>query len=122
MMLRRTCRALMVSLLPLGALAALPVQAATPAPPAAAPAIKASFDCAAAKSKMRLLICSDANVAALDVRTAQLLRRAQARAVDSDGVNADQDVWVHERDACTTIGCLTRAYTRRIAQLRRWTD
>jgi uncharacterized protein len=71
---------------------------------------------------MRLLICSDANVAALDVRTAQLLRRAQARAVDSDGVNADQDVWVHERDACTTIGCLTRAYTRRIAQLRRWTD
>ena len=115
-MLRRLFQAL-----PLLLLFVLPVNAAD-APANAAPIARPSFDCAAAKSKINLLICSDANLAALDAREADMLRRARAKAVQPDAVNAEQDVWVHDRDACSTVACLTRAYARRIQELRAWTD
>lgn len=116
-MLRQTVFALLLSL---GALA--PSFAADPAKPAnKGPVIEASFDCATAKSRINRLICSDAALAALDVREAQMLRRAKAKAVTPDAVDAEQDVWLSQRNACSTVSCLSRAYRTRIQQLRAWT-
>lgn len=101
------------------AFAADPVKPAGKAPP---PAIQASFDCATAKSKINLLICSDANVAALDVREAAMLRRAKAKAVTPDAVDVEQAVWLSRRNACGSVACLSGAYQRRLRELRAWTD
>ena len=95
------------------------------APPAQAPVkppVKPSFDCAAAKSKWKLLICGNDDLAALDMQEDTLLRRARAKAVAPDAVNAEQDLWISERDACTSVGCLTVAYRRRIRELHNWTN
>lgn len=83
---------------------------------------KPSFDCATAKSRINLLICSDAGVAALDLRAAAMLRRAKAKAVTPDAVDAEQDVWLSQRNACASVACLSRAYQGRIQRLRAWTD
>lgn len=83
---------------------------------------KPSFDCAAAKSKWKLLICGNDDLAALDMQEDTLLRRARAKAVAPDAVNAEQDLWISERDACTSVGCLTVAYRRRIRELHNWTN
>jgi uncharacterized protein len=88
----------------------------------ARPAVKPSFDCATAKSKWKLLICGDDALAALDLQEDALLRRARAKAVTPDPVNAEQDLWISERDACTSAGCLTVAYRRRIRELHNWTN
>jgi uncharacterized protein len=93
-----------------------------PAPAQGPPPIKASFDCATAKGRVNLLICSDADLAALDVQEAQMLRRAQLRAAQPAAVNADQDVWLGERAGCTTVACLARAYRRRLHELQAWTN
>lgn len=107
----------------LAALLVPPALAADTAPNPIKPnPIKPSFDCATAKSKINLLICSDANLAALDAREADMLRRARIKAVQPDGVNAEQDVWMQDRNACATVACLTRAYQRRIQELRAWVD
>ena len=84
--------------------------------------IKPSFDCATAKSKAKLLICGDADLAALDVQEDQLLRRARSKAVQPDAVNAEQDLWIGQRDACSSNACLSRAYRQRIQQLHAWAN
>ena len=84
--------------------------------------VRPSFDCATAKSKWKLLVCSDDALAALDLQEDTLLRRARAKAVTPDAVNAEQDLWISERDACASAGCLTVAYRRRIRELHNWTN
>jgi uncharacterized protein len=93
-----------------------------PAPQTAPPVIKASFDCATAKGRINLLICGDADLAALDVQEAQMLRRAQIRAAQPEAVNVEQDVWLGQRNACTSVACLSRAYRRRLHELQAWTN
>ena len=90
-------------------------------PPMTAP-VKPSFDCATAKTKWKLLVCGDDALAMLDMQEDTLLRRARAKAVTPDAVNAEQDVWLGERDACSSAGCLTAAYRRRIRELHNWTN
>jgi uncharacterized protein len=92
------------------------------AEPITKPAAKPSFDCANVKAKAKVLICTDETLAALDVQEDTLLRRARAKAVTPDAVNAEQDLWISERDACTSAGCLTVAYRRRIRELHNWTN
>jgi uncharacterized protein len=128
-MLRQTACALLLSA-GLSAVLSVPASyaadAAKPAQPApanpAAHVPKPSFDCATAKSKINLLICSDVDLAALDLREATMLKRAKAKAVTPDAVDAEQDVWLSERNGCGSVACLSRAYNRRIQQLRAWTD
>jgi uncharacterized protein len=84
--------------------------------------VKPSFDCTAVKSNWKLLVCGDDALAALDLQEDTLLRRARTKAVTPDAVNAEQDLWVSERDACTSAGCLTAAYRRRIRELHNWTN
>ena len=86
------------------------------------PVAKPSFDCANIKARAKVLICADEALAALDVQEDALLRRARAKAVTPDAVNAEQDLWLSERDACTSAGCLTVTYRRRIRELHNWTN
>lgn len=90
--------------------------------PMAMPVPKPSFDCTTARSKVKLIICSDVDLANLDVQEEALLRRARARAVNADAVNADHDVWLGDLATCTTAPCIARAYRRRIQELRQWTN
>lgn len=90
--------------------------AADPAPP------RPSFDCATAKSKVKLLICGSDDLARLDVAEEALLRRARAKATTPDAVNEEQSLWLSRRDACTSTACLVRAYHQRIEDLHAWTN
>jgi uncharacterized protein len=101
---------------------ALPAAAQNPPPRPNTAAVKPSFDCTAAKSKVKLLICNNDDLAALDVAEDQLLHRARAKAVTPDAVNADQDVWLAQRDACSNAACLSRAYRQRIHDLHAWAN
>jgi uncharacterized protein len=105
-------------------LSVVPSHAAEPAPVAAnkANAVKPSFDCTTAKSKVRLLICGNDDLAALDMQEDQLLRRARAKAVQPDAVNSEQDLWISQRDACASAACLSRVYRQRIQDLHAWTN
>ena len=101
------------------ALARAPMPGAPPAPP---PITKPSFDCSKVKAKALLIVCGDDALARLDLQEDALLRRAVARAEQRDAVNAEQDVWLSERNACGSAACLARAYRNRIADLHRWTN
>ena len=90
--------------------------------PAFADAPKPSFDCATARSKVKLLICGSDELAKLDVAEEALLRRARAKATTPDAVNEEQSLWLSGRDACTSAACLVRAYHQRIADLHAWTN
>jgi uncharacterized protein len=92
------------------------------AEPVTKPMAKPSFDCANVKAKAKVLICADEALAALDVQEDALLHRARAKAVTPDAVNAEQDLWLSERDACASAGCLTVAYRRRIRELHNWVN
>ncbi|MES2253493.1 MAG: hypothetical protein V4559_00480 [Pseudomonadota bacterium] len=100
----------------LGIALAAPAFAADPAPP------KPSFDCATAKSKVKLLICGSDDLARLDIAEEALLRRARAKATAPDAVNEEQSLWLSRRDACTSAACLVRAYQQRIEDLHAWTN
>ena len=102
----------------LGLALAAPAFAADPAPTKPKP----SFDCATAKSKVKLLICGSDDLAKLDVAEEALLRRARAKATTPDAVNEEQSLWLSQRDACTSAACLIRAYHQRIADLHAWTN
>jgi uncharacterized protein len=98
---------------------------AQPAPPPAAsapPITKPSFDCGKTKSRALLIVCGDDALARLDLQEDALLNRARGRAEQRDAVNAEQDVWLSERNGCGSAACLARAYRNRIADLHRWTN
>ena len=98
---------------------AQPAPQAQPAPP---PITKPSFDCSKVKAKALLIVCGDDALAKLDLQEDALLRRAVSRAEQRDAVNAEQDVWLSERNGCGSAACLARAYRNRIADLHRWTN
>ena len=47
---------------------------------------------------------------------------ARAKAAQPEAVNADEDVWLGERNACASVACISRAYRRRLYDLRAWTN
>ena len=107
---------------PILGILALALAAPAFAAPADVPKPKPSFDCAAAKSKVKLMICGSDDLARLDVAEEALLRRARAKATIPDAVNEEQSLWLSRRDACTSAACLIRAYQERIADLHAWTN
>ena len=44
-----------------------------------------------------------------------------ARIAQPQAVNADQDVWLAQRNACASAACLTRSYRQHIQDLQAWT-
>jgi uncharacterized protein len=111
----------MFRMLAVAGLLLLPLAAAAQAPaPEDKPPFKTSFDCAKTKSNLLQMVCNDRNLAALDLQTAALLKRARAKATTPDAVNEEQDLWLSQRASCRSASCLSRAYRDRIAQLHAW--
>ena len=82
--------------------------------------IRASFDCAKAGSDAERLICADRELAALDVRMADLYEMGLNSVADSNEFTGEQKVWLSRRDACTDKQCLVVSYDDRIKDLQRW--
>lgn len=76
-----------------------------------------SFDCAAATTTVEQFICSDAELASLDVELLQIYRRVAAASADKDGLKKSQRIWMKQRNACDTVECVGEAYRNRIAAL-----
>jgi uncharacterized protein YecT (DUF1311 family) len=102
--------------------AAGPVEAPTAA--AAAPVeagpITASFDCAKASSAQEKMICSDRDLARLDVDLSAAYRKARDAAADAKALQSEQLQWLKStRSACSDKACLVEAYKSRLVQLSR---
>jgi serine/threonine protein kinase len=92
-----------------------------PAPAgAAAPAFRPSFDCAKTSNDAERLVCSDSQLAALDVKMADLYQLGLRSVVDTNEFSGEQVGWLSQRDVCTDKQCLVVSYNDRIKDLERW--
>ena len=103
-----------------------PAPAQTQTPTEAAPAaaetgpITASFDCAKASSAQEKMICSDRELARLDVELSAVYRKAREAAADAKALQSEQLQWLKAtRQACSDKACLAEAYKSRTAELSR---
>jgi hypothetical protein len=92
---------------------------APPAPPRPA-FFKTSFDCMHAASTAEHLVCSDNELASLDLQMADLYRRGLASVVDTNEFAGEQRTWLTQRDVCADKPCLISSYSGRIKELQRW--
>jgi uncharacterized protein YecT (DUF1311 family) len=77
-----------------------------------------SFNCANASIQAERLVCSDSELARLDVDLADAYSNARSQLVDKGALQKAQNKWrKNVRDRCSDIACLKKAYTERIAQL-----
>jgi uncharacterized protein YecT (DUF1311 family) len=94
-------------------------------PPTSAPSHPAtrthpSFDCANARTKGEIAVCSDSGLAALDVNMAAQYRRAlndaspQERAI----LQSSRDRFLGYRDRCPNRQCIADAYVGRMREIR----
>ena len=90
-----------------------------PQPPPA-PSIRASFDCAKARNDAERLICADRELAALDVRMADLYQQGLSSVVDTNEFSGEQMGWLSVRNGCADKQCLIVSYNDRIKDLQRW--
>ncbi|AEV26392.1 uncharacterized protein conserved in bacteria, putative lipoprotein [Azospira oryzae PS] len=82
--------------------------------------VSPSFDCGRADKWYEKLICSDAELATLDVEMVRLFRQLQSRSgSDEQVINASQVDWRNRvRNVCPDRTCLVVSYSERIKQLR----
>lgn len=84
------------------------------------PSYRTSFSCDAATKVSEKLVCSDPQLAALDVELASIYRSARESAADPATLVDEQRGWLDQRDACSNVSCLREAYLQRRADLARW--
>ena len=96
-----------------------PVVTPAPAPPPP-PAIRASFDCTMPGNPAERIVCSDGQLAALDVKMAQMYQQGLRSVTDPNAFRGEQLVWLEQRDGCTDKSCLAASYDERIKELERW--
>lgn len=96
----------------------------TPAPQQDAPAaaaldpVIASFDCEKAATAVEGLICGNAELATLDVRTADAYKTVRDGVDDRSAMQKEQVEWLkHTRNLCKTLECLFQVYTERAEDL-----
>ncbi len=87
-----------------------------PAPPRVQP----SFSCAGASNTAEKLICSDRQLALMDIEVAALYKRARENAVDPSPLADEQSAWTYQRNACASAECVREAYLQRKAEIARW--
>ncbi|HEY4264774.1 MAG TPA: protein kinase [Micropepsaceae bacterium] len=92
---------------------------AIPAPPPA-PAFRPSFDCAKAGNDAERLVCTDSQLAALDVTMADLYQLGLKSVTDTNEFRGEQVGWLTQRDVCADKQCLVVSYNDRIKDLQRW--
>lgn len=100
---------------------AQPAEAAPSAPP---PMVRASVDCAGARTDAEQLVCSDPALAAEDRRLSQAYRRALDSGVDPYDLRQEQRDWLAIRDdaARHSPGAVAQVYEQRIQELNRMAD
>jgi uncharacterized protein YecT (DUF1311 family) len=76
-----------------------------------------SFDCTKASNGVERLICSDRELAKLDVALSQLYFKARSNAVDKDRLKSEQIAWVRTSRACSDKNCLKQSFEQRMADL-----
>jgi hypothetical protein len=84
------------------------------------PAARPSFPCEGVSNAAQRLICADRALAALDVETASLYRRARDNAVDTAPLADEQSAWLLRRDRCGSVECIRASYAQRRAEIGRW--
>ncbi|HEY2007370.1 MAG TPA: TIR domain-containing protein [Rhizomicrobium sp.] len=84
------------------------------------PTAKPSFPCEGVSNTAQRLICTDRALAALDVETASLYRRARENAVDTAPLADEQSAWLLRRDHCGSVECIRASYAERRAEIGRW--
>jgi serine/threonine protein kinase len=77
-----------------------------------------SFDCKKATTYSERLICSDENLCRLDLQMASLFRKARKKITDREAFKNEQIYWLkNQRDVCTDVESMSKAYQMRIEQL-----
>lgn len=66
------------------------------------------------------IVCSDGQLAALDVKVAQMYQQGLRSVTDPNAFRGEQQVWLSQRDGCTDKSCLATSYGERIMELERW--
>jgi uncharacterized protein YecT (DUF1311 family) len=86
--------------------------------PASSGTFSPSFDCKKASTGPERLICSNQQLASLDVQLMQAYRRAMSSAPNRSSLRVAQIDWnKNQRDACSTAECMISAYKTRIQSL-----
>lgn len=90
-----------------------------PAPVSAAPAeIRPSFNCEKASSSAEKLICSDAELASLDVSLAEAYKQHLAVSADKAASKKAQVAWIKDLNStCSDVDCMKAEYQARISVL-----
>lgn len=87
-----------------------------PAQPAASP----SFNCANARSRSEIAVCTDVGLAALDRQMASQFNRAtgQADSQQQALLRQTRDSFLRYRDRCASNSCIASSYQGRIREIR----
>jgi uncharacterized protein YecT (DUF1311 family) len=88
--------------------------------PATAYPGRPSFDCANARTKGEIAVCSDSGLSALDVNMATQYRRALSSASPDQQalLRRTRDRFIGYRDRCPNNACIGEAYTGRMREIR----
>ncbi|HEY1878201.1 MAG TPA: TIR domain-containing protein [Rhizomicrobium sp.] len=86
----------------------------------AMPRVEPSFSCASASNTAEKLICSDRQLALMDLEVAALYKRARANVVDPSPLADEESAWAYQRNECTNAECVREAYLQRKAEISRW--
>ena len=107
------------SILPEGNVAASVSANVQPGPPSVYPE-RPSFDCAEARTKGEIAVCSDSGLSALDVNMATQYRRAlnAANPDQREILQSTRDRFLAYRDRCANRQCIGDAYTGRMREIR----
>jgi hypothetical protein len=85
-------------------------------PVRAAPSLRTSFDCAAARSPGEQLVCTTPQLAAADLALQDYYRRNLA-ASNEASVGPGQRAFIARRNHCTNVACVAEAYRARHEEL-----
>jgi uncharacterized protein len=95
-----------------------PPSSKAPAPPPGT--IRTSFNCRTPKNSAERIVCSDRQLAALDVEAADLYQLGLRSVTDPNAFRGEQQAWLAQRDECNNKACLVESYGERIRELERW--
>lgn len=81
--------------------------------------LAASFDCAKAATKLEKLICSDAELSKLDEELNTAYKNALQDEKQAVSTRQAQKQWMKERNGCSDVDCVKRAYEMRLHGLQK---
>ena len=76
-----------------------------------------SFDCAKASSFAEVAICSNDELAELDMRMSMAYKAQLATTSNINSARATQRSWIRMREACDSVTCIRNLYVARIPEL-----